>query len=132
MPGHNEHEIINIALLFAIVSTIYLITSIQDTALFALGYLLSTFYITPDLDTDSKPYRRWRWLRILWWPYKTSFTHRGKSHHPIWGPISLMGYSFFFIGPIMYLTSCQIQYVLTLMVGMTIAIELHILTDKVR
>jgi len=132
MPGHTEHELINTAFMFAIVSMIYLATSIQDTASFAVGYLISTYYITPDLDTNSKPYRRWGWLRLLWWPYKESFTHRGKSHHLIWGPISLIGYSSFFIGPIVYVTNCNIQYVLSLMIGMTIAIELHILTDKIK
>ena len=48
--------------------------------LFALGYWIGTEYITPDLDTNSKAYRRWGILRIIWLPYKLCHKHRGVSH----------------------------------------------------
>jgi uncharacterized metal-binding protein len=53
---------------------------------FTLGYLIGTFFLSPDLDLKhSKPSRRWRYLKVMWLPYQKSSRHRGMSHVPILG-----------------------------------------------
>jgi uncharacterized metal-binding protein len=52
-----------------------------------LGYLLGSFYLTPDLDTHSQPYRRWGMFRWVWLPYQRVVSHRSWiSHGVIVGP----------------------------------------------
>lgn len=131
MPGHETHELVNIVILIPVLIGLYHVTPILNIVPFALGYLLCTFYLTPDLDINSKPYNRWKSLRILWWPYKTLFKHRGISHHPIWGPISLIGYWIILISPILYLIQLPFIYIIAPILGMIIAIELHIITDSI-
>lgn len=123
MPNHNTHEAFNIAVLIIVV--LYFYSWCDYTAfilLFTVGFLLCTFFITPDLDTDSRVYHRWKWLRLLWWPYKHMIKHRGISHNPILGPISL---TWFMVIPALIYPSVWV-----VVSGMVIAIELHILTDK--
>jgi uncharacterized metal-binding protein len=60
------------------------ITSVIAT----VAMLFSGLMFGPDLDLDSKPYRRWGPLKILWWPYQVALPHRSVlSHGPILGTI---------------------------------------------
>jgi len=81
-------------------------------------------------------YKRWRLLRIVWKPYKDLFKHRQTSHHLIFGPISLIGYLAFLILLLVYAAGAEINYyderLLVVCAGMFVAIELHILADKLR
>ena len=44
--------------------------------IFAGAFLVSTFFLSPDLDLfHSAPNRNWKFLRIVWWPTYT-FTPR--------------------------------------------------------
>ena len=53
---------------------------------FGLGYLAGTFFLSPDLDLKhSKPSKRWKFLKIVWYPYQKKSKHRGISHLPIFG-----------------------------------------------
>ncbi len=54
----------------------------------ALGaYLVSGLLFSDDLDIDSIEYKRWRFLRFLWWPYQKLMPHRNwLSHGLIIGP----------------------------------------------
>ena len=55
---------------------------------FGLGYLVGTFLLSPDLDLpNSRPTRRWSFLRCLWLPYQSISRHRGLSHVPFVGSI---------------------------------------------
>lgn len=130
MPGHTEHELVNCGVLIPLLMGLTYVATTIDITIFALGFILCTFYVTPDLDINSKPYGRWKWLRILWWPYKTMFKHRGKSHHFIWGPVSLIGYLVIIIIPILVCVNCPINYLFPPISGMVLAIELHIITDR--
>ena len=42
------------------------------------GYLVGTFWMNPDLDIKSNPYRRWGFLRFMWIPYQK------LKHRSIW------------------------------------------------
>lgn len=56
----------------------------------AIIFMFGAAYVSPDLDINSKPYRRWGVFRLLWKPYTDYVPHRGKlSHHIIIGPIAL-------------------------------------------
>ena len=147
MPGGKTHETINITVLAAILAGIFYLTIWQETAIlsrymdaytviaFSCSYLFATFFLSPDLDTKSRPFKRWKMFRILWWPYRTMFKHRGFSHNMILGPITIL------------LNFVLILYLLTLLsgvglhsipqglliaatTGMILSIEIHIISDR--
>ncbi|MFS8899996.1 metal-binding protein [Synechococcus sp. H60.3] len=50
------------------------------------AYLFSGLMFSGDLDTDSRQYRRWLFLRWIWLPYRRWLHHRSFwSHGPIVG-----------------------------------------------
>lgn len=60
----------------------------------ALGFLVGGLYLSPDLDTRSRPYQRWGPLRLLWWPYRRLLPHRSVvSHAPLLGTAGRLLYS---------------------------------------
>jgi len=51
-------------------------------------YLASGLLLSPDLDTHSRPYRRWGPFRWIWLPYQVFVPHRSwVSHSFVLGPI---------------------------------------------
>lgn len=55
-------------------------------AIAGASYLVGGLFFSPDLDTYSRPYQRWGYLRWLWWPYQQWIPHRSVlSHGPIIG-----------------------------------------------
>ncbi len=76
------HEAINLILLPA---ALYLVPK-EFYFPFTLGYLLGTFFLSPDIDIKhSKPSRRWKYIRFIWMPYQKGSRHRGFSHIPVFG-----------------------------------------------
>jgi uncharacterized metal-binding protein len=50
------------------------------------AYLFSGLMFSGDLDTDSRQYRRWLFLRWIWLPYRRWLRHRSFwSHGPLVG-----------------------------------------------
>lgn len=65
-------------------SLIFSITHDPLTTLYATGYYFSSgLFFSPDLDTNSLPYKRWGYLKVIWTPYLKSRKHRGFSHTPL-------------------------------------------------
>lgn len=63
---------------------------------FGAGYLIGTFFLSPDLDLrHSKPSKRWKALRVVWKPYQKLSRHRGISHLPLLGSLTRLGYLLF-------------------------------------
>lgn len=62
---------------------------------FVTGYVLSTYYLPPDLDTVSNAYRRYGRLRFIWRPYQKLFCHRGLSHFVLIGTFTRIVYLLF-------------------------------------
>jgi uncharacterized metal-binding protein len=98
MPSGRTHEAINLTLL-GLGGAFYLAqggSPEEPRALaFLLGYLASTFLLSPDLDLAEKGVRaqgRWGVLGALWRPYGWLFRHRGLSHTWILGPLTRLGY----------------------------------------
>ena len=67
-----------LALVWPAADTVGVVNTGDDTVLHGLS-------ISPDLDTTSRPTRRWGPLRVLWWPYRTLLRHRSllRRQHPV-------------------------------------------------
>jgi uncharacterized metal-binding protein len=50
---------------------------------YAASTLTSGLVLSPDLDLHSESYKRWGFLRFIWWPYKTVLPHRHLLSHGI-------------------------------------------------
>ena len=58
-----------------------------------LAFLLGGLWLSPDLDTRSRPSRRWGPLAVLWLPYRRLVRHRGWiSHLPLLGSVGRLAY----------------------------------------
>ncbi|MEQ8224832.1 MAG: metal-binding protein [Candidatus Eremiobacterota bacterium] len=83
MATGKTHEHINIFLLILLVP-LYL-SRMKDwsgTAIFGLFYILGTFYFSPDLDmANTLPYRRWGFLKFIWYVYSKIIPHRSWISH---------------------------------------------------
>ncbi|MFZ8861871.1 MAG: DUF2227 family putative metal-binding protein, partial [Thermocrinis sp.] len=78
---------------------------------FGVGYVLGTFFLSPDLDLKhSKPSKRWKALKILWRPYQEKSKHRGISHIPILGTFTRLLYIFLIITALYYLLYFFLSY----------------------
>lgn len=71
----------------------------QLAAIAGISYLLGGLFLSPDLDTYSRPYQRWGYLRWLWWPYRQWIPHRSVlSHGPIIGTVLRLLYGGVWLG----------------------------------
>ncbi|KEF42079.1 MAG: membrane protein [Cyanobium sp. CACIAM 14] len=58
-----------------------------------LAFLIGGLWLSPDLDTRSRPSRRWGPLQLLWWPYRRLLSHRSLlSHAPLLGTTLRLAY----------------------------------------
>ncbi|MGD1936924.1 MAG: metal-binding protein [Cyanophyceae cyanobacterium] len=47
------------------------------------GFAAGGFFLSPDLDIHSVPYKRWGPLRWIWLPYRKMFRHRSPWTHGV-------------------------------------------------
>ncbi len=88
---------------------------------FSLGYVVGTFLLSPDLDLpNSKPSRRWKFLRWVWFPYQMISKHRGVSHMPVLGSLIRLAY---IVGAVLFLYFTLIGVVSVVDKGMGYAIS---------
>lgn len=60
-----------------------------------IAMLIGGLYLSPDLDTISRPYKRWGILGLNpWYPYRKMMKHRGASHAIILGTGTRLLYAF--------------------------------------
>jgi len=53
-----------------------------------LAIIFGEYFLSPDLDIHSQPYKRWDSLRFIWIPYRKLFYHRSFwTHTPIIGSL---------------------------------------------
>lgn len=72
--------------------------NLEELSLFALGFVFSTFFFSPDLDIGPK--KRAKWLGLFLYPYSFFFKHRGMSHSILLGTLTRVTYLiliFFFV-----------------------------------
>jgi uncharacterized metal-binding protein len=84
-----------------------------DLAIWAgCGSLFGGLMFSGDLDTISRPLRRWGLLRGLWWPYRKLVPHRGThSHGLIWGPLFRSVYLFVLVVALVALAQAGLRAV---------------------
>ncbi|WP_440952004.1 DUF2227 family putative metal-binding protein [Methanococcoides sp. FTZ1] len=146
MPDAKTHDTINIAIIITIVAGLSYLTiweknpiavrylNIHTISLFFLSYLFATFFLSPDLDIESRPYKRWGLLRCIWWPYKVIFKHRGFSHNPLLGPLSIVINLALIIALVILLIGFDLdriplRFIAVAMAGMVLSMEVHIVSD---
>ncbi len=97
MPNANAHDSIT----YIMIPITFLAAQMYwgDTVVSAIAtgaMLFSGLMFGPDLDINSRPYRRWGPLRFIWKPYQIALPHRSKlSHGPILGTIVRIVYFLF-------------------------------------
>lgn len=85
MPSGKTHDIFNewLFLFIFIISLFFGAKITLFTGYYIVGYFIGTYYLSPDLDTRSKPFYRWEVLRFIWIPYRKMFYHRSFWTHGI-------------------------------------------------
>lgn len=82
MPSGKTHDLLTVVLAPAAAAAVYYVTRDPIAAAVAVGgELFGGFMFGPDLDTDSRPYRRWGPARVLWYPYRRTIKHRSRLSH---------------------------------------------------
>jgi uncharacterized metal-binding protein len=89
MPNARTHDAITYAIIpLTYVGAVLYWGDHVISAIATVAMLFSGLMFGPDLDLDSKPYRRWGPLKFLWKPYQAALPHRSVlSHGPILGTI---------------------------------------------
>ena len=69
-----------------------------------MGFLIGGLLLSPDLDTRSNATRRWGVLKLLWWPYRRTLSHRSLfSHSPLLGSSLRLAY---LAGMVLLVSAC--------------------------
>lgn len=87
MASGKTHDWVTLALLPSVWMIAHwgLNLSFQTSLLIAGGTWIGGFYLSPDLDTPSRPFYRWGLLRWIWIPYQWAARHRSPlSHGLLW------------------------------------------------
>jgi uncharacterized metal-binding protein len=90
MASGKTHDVVTYALLVPLfaVGTFVLGFHPIFTGLFVVGVWLGGIFLSPDLDTKSRPFYRWGVLRFIWTPYQWMAPHRSwLSHGIVIGPV---------------------------------------------
>jgi len=95
MPDYATHQKINAMVMAGLIATI-IILWIDGKLEFSVGiigfpvaFIISSWILTPDLDTRSIPFYRWSYAKIVWIAFQRVSKHRGILHNPICSPIIL-------------------------------------------
>lgn len=84
MPSARTHDAITWALAAPTFAAAWLAAGGAAAAVVATAaMLLGGLMFGPDLDIDSKQYRRWGPLRWLWTPYRALVRHRSRLSHGV-------------------------------------------------
>jgi uncharacterized metal-binding protein len=95
MPSGRTHTAFELLIAPGFAAGLYVLfePSLGEVALFGGTYLLSSLFLSPDLDLHKNlARRRWGPLGFIWTPYSKIFKHRGLSHSLLLGPITRLIY----------------------------------------
>lgn len=129
MPDYATHQKVNaiVLVIFTTISMIlmgfygYLVS--MDHVIFAVAFILSSWYLSPDLDTLSIPRKRWWYFGLVWTP----FPHRGILHNWLFAPIILT----FPVTIFMIYTEISFNSLMPVYIGIAAQCESHIILDAV-
>ena len=112
MPSGKTHMKINIVA-FPILIIALTMWGVMDRVFylfFGIGFILGTYFLTPDMDIKSDTYRNWGPLRFIWFFYLKMIPHRSfLSHSIFFGDIVRITYFVLILSPVWYLLN---KYVL--------------------
>lgn len=101
MPSGRVHDAITIVTAAAVAPLAQRLTPQPDWTAIGVGvaaYLFSGLALSPDLDVNSRAYRRWGMFRFFWLPYQVLIPHRSwLSHSWVFGPLLRALYFFFML-----------------------------------
>lgn len=86
---------------------IWLVTAIHYAGLelgviVGASHFLGGWFLSPDLDLKSDPWKRWSVLRFIWIPYQRFIPHRNwKSHAPVIGSLIRLLYLAAWLSPLL-------------------------------
>lgn len=95
MPNADTHDTITYAFIpFAFLGAEIYWNGDHLLSIIATGAMVfSGLMFGPDLDLQSRPYRRWGPLRFIWKPYQAALPHRSVfSHGPVLGTVVRIAY----------------------------------------
>ncbi|MGI8555200.1 MAG: metal-binding protein [Pyrinomonadaceae bacterium] len=89
MPSGKTHDAVTFFLTAPAFAAAWEISkSVPLSSIVAVTFLIGGLMFGPDLDTMSKQYTRWSFLKILWYPYQAFFPHRSRwSHGLVFGTL---------------------------------------------
>ncbi|MBO9129970.1 metal-binding protein [Bacillus sp. 165] len=105
MPSGKTHTKLNLIALPVIIVLLfsYGYTSKSFLLFFTIGFIIGTYFLSPDLDIRSASYRKWGLFRIIWYPYQVIMPHRSfLTHTFIIGDLIRLLYLLFVLSPILY------------------------------
>lgn len=133
MPDYATHQKVNaiVLVIFTTFSHALMITYDYTISLNhligALSFVISSWCLSPDLDTKSKPFYNWSYLRFIWTIFHKFSTHRGILHSCILGPVVLT----FPVTIAMVLEWAPINLLIPIYAGIAAQIEIHIILDRI-
>jgi uncharacterized metal-binding protein len=138
MPNARTHDTITYAIIpFTFLGAELYWGDLATSGIATVAMLFSGLMFGPDLDLDSKPYRRWGPLKFLWKPYQAALPHRSVlSHGPVLGTIIRIVYFLIvfslFAATVLYLRHSYIKGAQTTWLGEfnTFKSDLFTLFDK--
>lgn len=82
MPGYKTHDMLGMFAALTVPGLVWLVTGFYgwSVELFC-SILIGTFYLSPDLDLESRISRRWGPFAVIWWPYRKIVPHRHWMSH---------------------------------------------------
>ena len=103
--------------------------SLASSTIVAVFIFVGEYFLSSDLDTRSRPYIRWGYLKWIWKPYQKLFHHRSVfTHFPILGTVVRLIY----LSPIWFPLAWWSQewhYFVLAAVGIEISSVTHCLLD---
>lgn len=102
------------------------------------SHFLGGYWLSPDLDLVSRPYKRWSVIKFIWIPYQRFIPHRSPlSHAPVLGSLIRLLYLGAWLSPLWLLFPGlqQIQWAIgwgevsAFLVGVELSALNHLLLD---
>jgi len=145
MPSGKTHMKINIVA-FPILIIALTMWGVMDRVFylfFGIGFIIGTYFLTPDMDIKSDTYRNWGPFRFIWFFYLKLIPHRSfLSHSIVIGDIVRIAYFVLILSPAWYLLNERVlngelwNYIVPYqtnigisIIGIMAASTLHIVAD---
>jgi uncharacterized metal-binding protein len=139
MPSGRTHDIITAVATPVVVWTCYHFTDWKTTAIITGLFLFSSLMFNGDLDMESSPYYRWRFLKFIWIPYQKMFHHRSIfTHGLVIGTVIRIIYLaiipliiLYFKSDINYIKTINMHTIVLALIGLESGAALHTIADYI-